>query len=277
MPAKLKVYLLTISISLVVLGGVAILVVFNPLRAEREERANFPLSDTTSPPALTDRTLSETSGGAEEQPVVAGSLIDRLALPFAPGQARNDQKEMMRVMKEKIGSDSQSQTANQIQGNVQTNNSPDTQINTQSNPQSSPPVPAPASASPAPAQPPPSNPPNASAGSAGRTDLSSLRPGSLGFRAYPPARAPFIDPIFGTTLTRFTNATVGSDYATHDYSQLQAFSADSRFILINEEVGKTARRVADGSLSALAPLTNKNNVRWWPERAHTLFFYDSNE
>ena len=113
-------------------------------------------------------------------------------------------------------------------------------------------------------------------GSVGITTLEPLNIQSLGLGRYPNVRETYTDPVFGTSLLRFTDATDRNDYANHDYSQLQAFSADSEYIIVNEADGTTVRRVADGSRATLEPFRG-NTVRWHLGIPHTLFFFDSNE
>lgn len=110
-------------------------------------------------------------------------------------------------------------------------------------------------------------------GGAGSTNVNAvLKPASLKLRDYPPVRKPFIDPVFGTTLVRFSDAASRNDYANHSYSQLQAFSADSRYLLLNEEGGSLVRRVDTGERTAMQPFIG-NTVRWHQTKSDTIIHY----
>jgi hypothetical protein len=119
----------------------------------------------------------------------------------------------------------------------------------------------------------------ANASSAGISDPTLvLQPASLGFRGtLPPAGTPFTDPVFGTTLIRLTSQTDRGDFAIHDYSQLQAFSRDSKYVLIGTNSGSEVWDVVTRERSALPPQNNINVPRWQPALAHTLVWIDTNE
>src|SRR5688572_16773101 len=57
-----------------------------------------------------------------------------------------------------------------------------------------------------------------------------------------PAGVPFTDPTFDTVLRRVTNA---SQFSTHIYSQLQAFSSDNEYVLLIENDAYTVRHVTN--------------------------------
>ncbi len=92
----------------------------------------------------------------------------------------------------------------------------------------------------------------------------------------PPVGEPFIDPVFGTTITRLTDATSNNTFGTHIYSQLQAFSADSQYVLLIENDEYTVRRLADFSR---VPLDTRawNAPRRHPTQADTIVHFDSND
>lgn len=92
-----------------------------------------------------------------------------------------------------------------------------------------------------------------------------------------PLNEPFTDPVFGTTLRRITDRVARGGYGTHIYSQLQAFSADSRYILLYEDEEAIVRRVDDLRRAEDASLASANAPRWQPASPHTLVFYDTNE
>lgn len=84
------------------------------------------------------------------------------------------------------------------------------------------------------------------------------------------------DPDFGTSLRRITNATATGGFATHIYSQLQAFSSDDRYILLIEGDDYTIRRVADLSRVTGLDTSGWNAPRWYPAQAHSIIHFDSN-
>lgn len=93
--------------------------------------------------------------------------------------------------------------------------------------------------------------------------------------ALPAAGVPVVDPVFGTTLRRFTDRTDNGGYATPVYSQLQAFSYDNDYILLNENDDYVIRRMSDRSV--VSGLTLEwNNPRWQPAASRTLVHFDSN-
>jgi hypothetical protein len=137
------------------------------------------------------------------------------------------------------------------------------------------PVPTP---EPVPAPPSTNNTPSASAGSAGISDFRRvLVPTRLGLGRYPTVGAPFTDSVFGTTMLRFTGETDKGEYATHDYSQLQAFSTDNKYVLLGTDKGYEVFHVATRASATLAPQNNVNVARWQPDLNHTLVWIDSNE
>lgn len=92
----------------------------------------------------------------------------------------------------------------------------------------------------------------------------------------PAAGSSVIDPVFGTSLRRLTNS--GSNgFATHIYSQLQAFSTDNQYLLLIEDEWYTVRR-----LDSLATLLNASDTaswnapRWHPTQADTIIHFDDN-
>lgn len=123
------------------------------------------------------------------------------------------------------------------------------------------------------------NPSTATPGSAGLADDSAvLQARPLGFKGkLPPAGVPFTDPVFGTTLVRLTSQTDKADFANHDYSQLQAFSRDNKYVIVNTGNGTEVLEVETRQRSALAPQNNINVPRWQPALPHTLLWIDSNE
>lgn len=94
--------------------------------------------------------------------------------------------------------------------------------------------------------------------------------------ARPAAGAAAIDPVFGTTIVRLTDRTGAGGYATHLYSQLQAFSADNAYAILNEDSDIVVRRMADRSLVGGLAGIEWNAPRWQPAAPRTIVHYDSN-
>lgn len=92
-----------------------------------------------------------------------------------------------------------------------------------------------------------------------------------------PVGTPFVDPAFGTTLRRITDASDSGGYGTHIYSQLQAFSVDDVYLLLIELDNYTIRRLDDLSLVDGLDTSGWNAPRWHPTQAHVVVHFDSNE
>lgn len=84
-----------------------------------------------------------------------------------------------------------------------------------------------------------------------------------------------VDPVFGTTVRRLTGATGGGGWATHVYSQLQAFSPDGAYVLLVENGDYVVRRLSNLALQPIATNT-WNAPRWRPSESHTIIHYDTN-
>ena len=114
----------------------------------------------------------------------------------------------------------------------------------------------------------------ASAAAQGITDPNaSLPPAAIPEQ---PVGAPFQDPIFGTTLTRVTGASLSGGYGTHIYSQLQTFSVDNFYVLLIESDGYVVRRMAGFTPVAGLDTSGWNAPRWQPALPHTIVHYDTN-
>ena len=96
----------------------------------------------------------------------------------------------------------------------------------------------------------------------------------------------FTDPNFGTSIRRAsaTSNTAGS-FETHTYSQLQAFSSDNAYILLNGEPGYMIRRtsdfailpgLSDTDINTFLPLEEINVPRWHPTQSHIIVHFDTN-
>lgn len=95
----------------------------------------------------------------------------------------------------------------------------------------------------------------------------------------PPFNTRVTDTDFGTTIRRITNrVAIGSNgFATHIYSQLQAFSSDNQYVLLMEDDAYVVRRADTLARANDGGLSNINAPRWQPAVAHTLVHYDGND
>lgn len=91
-----------------------------------------------------------------------------------------------------------------------------------------------------------------------------------------PVGAPFVDPPFRTTLRRVSNLSDrGGQGETGIYSQLQAFSSDNAYVLLQGPNGFVVRRTGDFSPVSLN--TSEWNVpRWHPAQPHVIVHFDTN-
>lgn len=111
--------------------------------------------------------------------------------------------------------------------------------------------------------------------SVGITDPARiLNPASVPLQS---AGATFLDPVFGSTLRRVTSASDSGSFATHVYSQLQAFSSDNFYLLLIERDGYAVRRINDLSKVEGLDTSGWNAPRWHPTLAHKIVHFDSNE
>lgn len=94
--------------------------------------------------------------------------------------------------------------------------------------------------------------------------------------APPPVGYRFADPAFGTMLERLTDRSSTGGYATHVYSQLQAFSSDGGYLMLIEDDRFVVHRRDDMQRMPI-DLTDVNAPRWHPTRPHVLVYFDSNE
>ncbi|HLC58802.1 MAG TPA: hypothetical protein VJI68_02985 [Candidatus Nanoarchaeia archaeon] len=109
--------------------------------------------------------------------------------------------------------------------------------------------------------------------SAGVTDASAVfKVANLGL---PQLGVSFQDPTFGTNLIRLGNAKPGEMFR-HEYSQLQAFNADSSLVLIN--TGDGAFEVYDiNNLEKVFAINFPvNALRWDPVNPNELIHFDEN-
>lgn len=111
--------------------------------------------------------------------------------------------------------------------------------------------------------------------SAGVTDPTLvLEPAALPLQ---PVGVPFVDPMFGTTLRRVSDSSDRGGFETQIYNQLQAFSFDNAYLLLDGSEGYLVRRVADLSRVEGLVTWTWNAPRWHPTRAHIVVHFDSND
>jgi hypothetical protein len=91
-----------------------------------------------------------------------------------------------------------------------------------------------------------------------------------------PVGITFEDPVFGTTLRRVSNTSESGGFETHIYSQLQAFSSDNAYLLLDGSNGFVVRRVTDLNLVSGLDTSGWNDPRWHPTQPHTLVHFDTN-
>jgi hypothetical protein len=113
-------------------------------------------------------------------------------------------------------------------------------------------------------------------GAAGLTDHSAVSEGSLGYSSLPGKGVVIKDPIFGTEFLRATDAADRGDYALHDYSQLQAFSPNSKYFLVNEDAGYIVKYV-DGLNDKVVLDESLFVVRWDPSRDSTIASFSNGD
>ena len=101
-----------------------------------------------------------------------------------------------------------------------------------------------------------------------------LKPAALPLQ---PVSTPFVDPVFGTIVRRVSNTSEHGGFETHIYSQLQAFSSDNRYLLLDGSNGFVIRRVDDLSLVTGLDTSGWNDPRWHPVQPHVVVHFDSNE
>lgn len=110
--------------------------------------------------------------------------------------------------------------------------------------------------------------------SAGLTDPTLIvTPADLPLQ---PVGTPFVDPVFDTTLLRVSNTSENGGFETQIYNQLQAFSADNAYLLLDSSQGFVIRRIDDFSLVTGLDISGWNDPRWHPVQPHTIIHFDSN-
>ncbi len=92
-----------------------------------------------------------------------------------------------------------------------------------------------------------------------------------------PAGRSFTDPAFATTLRRISDTSDRGGFETPIYSQLQAFSADDRYLLLGGSDGYLVRRTGDGSRVTGLDTSHWNAPRWDPVHPHAIVHFDGNE
>lgn len=84
------------------------------------------------------------------------------------------------------------------------------------------------------------------------------------------------EPSFGTRLRRLTDMSDAGGFGTHIYSQLQAFSADERHVLLFEN-GFLQVRTLPGLEPIDLPYDTWNAPRWHPTVPGAIVHFDSND
>ncbi len=107
-----------------------------------------------------------------------------------------------------------------------------------------------------------------------RTDPTAVLP--VPTLARPAVGSWTYEPTFGTYFTRLSDSSERSGFETHDYSQLQPFSSDSRHVLLGGSRGYRVLRL-DG-LQELSHLDTShwNAPRWLPNDPNKILHFDSN-
>ncbi|MEE8391784.1 MAG: hypothetical protein V3S14_13450 [Anaerolineae bacterium] len=137
-------------------------------------------------------------------------------------------------------------------------------------------------------QPPPMPTSTATPGPATATPAATLPSGSGGITdpdlivtpaALPlqPVGTPFVDPVFDITLRRVSNTSDSGGFETQIYNQLQAFSSDNVYLLLDGSNGFVIRRVSDLSLVTGLDTSGWNDPRWHPAQPHVMIHFDSND
>ena len=91
-----------------------------------------------------------------------------------------------------------------------------------------------------------------------------------------PVGIPFLDPVFNTTLQRVSNISEEGGFETQIYSQLQAFSPDNKYLLLDSSTGFIVRRMDNFSLVGL-DTSGWNAPRWYSKEPHVIIHFDSND
>lgn len=110
--------------------------------------------------------------------------------------------------------------------------------------------------------------------------VTSHAPLTEPFLAKPASGAPFRDPVFGTTITRLTDAAAqhAEGFVCY-YSKLDPFNADETKILIYRRGGQWFIYSPANHTLRRAPVKNSQTdaqPRWHPTQANILFWFDAN-
>jgi hypothetical protein len=92
-----------------------------------------------------------------------------------------------------------------------------------------------------------------------------------------PVGTPFTAPDFCTTLRRVSNTSDSGGFETQIYNQLQAFSSDNVYLLLDSSDGFVVRRVSDLSLVTGLDTSGWNDPRWHPVQPHVMIHFDGND
>ena len=87
---------------------------------------------------------------------------------------------------------------------------------------------------------------------------------------------PFVDPVFGYTVRRVSDASERGDFESHIYNQLQAFSVGNEYILLIDSQGYLVRRLDTLERIDALNTSDWNVPRWHPTLANTIVHFDTN-
>jgi len=92
-----------------------------------------------------------------------------------------------------------------------------------------------------------------------------------------PVGVPFVDPVFGSALLRISEANETGGFETQIYNQLQAFSSDNKYLLLDSSEGFLVRHVSDLRQVQGLDTSSWNDPRWHPTQPHVIIHFDSND
>ncbi len=114
-----------------------------------------------------------------------------------------------------------------------------------------------------------------------QTEMAITNPTAIITRAplaAQPVNVPFKDTPFDTWLRRLADASTMDSFSTHEYSQLQAFSADNSYVLLIDGASGSyiVRHMSDLSVVAGIDTSGWNAAKWHPSQPNIILHYDSN-
>ena len=94
--------------------------------------------------------------------------------------------------------------------------------------------------------------------------------------ALPPPGVSVADPDFGSSIVRLSDASEQGSFESPIYSQLQAFSTDENYVLLDSPDGYRIRQLAGRGLVDIDTST-WNAPRWDPATPHSVLHFDAND